>query len=248
MRETIQTERLLLRRFQPGDEGDCFAFLSDRETCHLGGGYEPFTKMDGEYAEIMERFRAEENRRMIVERRENKVIGVLHWFPDERRCVKTMEIGYIISPACRRRGYAAEAVKALMDALVQDEGVGMITASAAGRNVPSRAMLHKLGFTWEGRIHKGFRLPEEGLVDLESYYWERPCVGGECGKKGEIPSQEDLTEAKRQIDSTLHKLREAIQTLEGKENASRYRSQLTLAKNRVKAFEIANHLIEQQLE
>lgn len=172
MRETIQTQRLLLRRFETGDEKDCFAFLSHRETCHLDGGYEPFEEMDGEYAKTMERFRTEENRRMIVEHSENKVIGVLHWFPDERRCVKTMEIGYIISPAYRRRGYAAEAVRALMDCLVQDEGVKMITASAVGRNIPSLEMLKKLGFTWEGRIHKGFCLPGEGLVDLESYYWE----------------------------------------------------------------------------
>ena len=60
-------------------------------------------------------------------------------------------------------------------------------------------------------------------------------------------TKEDLTEAKRQIDSTLHKLRETITTLEAKENPSRYKSQLTLAKRRVKAFELANFLIEQEL-
>lgn len=49
-------------------------------------------------------------------------------------------------------------------------------------------------------------------------------------------SLEELREAKRQIDSTLHKLRETVKTLEGKENASRYKSQITLAKRRVKAF------------
>lgn len=30
--------------------------------------------------------------------------------------------------------------------------------------------------------------------------------------------REDLTEAKRQIDSTLHKLRETVKTLEGKKS------------------------------
>lgn len=58
--------------------------------------------------------------------------------------------------------------------------------------------------------------------------------------------KEDLTEAKRQIDSTLHKLRETIKTLETKENASRYKSQITLAKRRVKAFEMANGFIEKE--
>lgn len=61
-------------------------------------------------------------------------------------------------------------------------------------------------------------------------------------------SKDDLTEAKRQIDSTLHKLRETIKTLETKEHPERYKSQITLAKRRVKAFEIANQLIENELE
>ena len=57
----------------------------------------------------------------------------------------------------------------------------------------------------------------------------------------------DLLEARRQIDSTLHKLEETIKTLEAKENPQRYKSQITLAKNRVKAFTIANCLIEQEM-
>ncbi|MGN0773913.1 MAG: hypothetical protein ACI4MP_09020 [Candidatus Ventricola sp.] len=61
-------------------------------------------------------------------------------------------------------------------------------------------------------------------------------------------SKDDLKEAKRQIDSTLHKLRETIKTFESKENVERYKSQITLAKRRVKAFEIANWLIKNELD
>ena len=61
-------------------------------------------------------------------------------------------------------------------------------------------------------------------------------------------SKEELAEAKRQIDSTLHKLRETIKTLESKENPQRYKSQLTLARRRVTAFEIASDLIQARLE
>ena len=59
-------------------------------------------------------------------------------------------------------------------------------------------------------------------------------------------TKDDLLEAKRQIDSTLHKLREAIKTLQAKENPARYRSQITLAERRVRAFELANALIERK--
>lgn len=60
--------------------------------------------------------------------------------------------------------------------------------------------------------------------------------------------QKELLEAKRQIDSTLHKLREVVKTLEGKDEPIRYRSQITLAKRRIEAFELANRLIERELE
>ncbi len=61
-------------------------------------------------------------------------------------------------------------------------------------------------------------------------------------------SQEELLEAKRQIDSTLHKLRETVKTLEGKENPTRYRSQITLAKRRIQAFSLAVTLIQRELD
>jgi len=61
-------------------------------------------------------------------------------------------------------------------------------------------------------------------------------------------TDDQLTEAKRQIDSTLHKLREAVKTLEGKENPSRYKSQITLARRMIEAFGIAVDLIEKELD
>lgn len=61
-------------------------------------------------------------------------------------------------------------------------------------------------------------------------------------------STEELKEARRQIDSTLHKLRETVKTLEGKEHPERYKSQLTLAKRRIMALEISHALMEKKLE
>ena len=61
-------------------------------------------------------------------------------------------------------------------------------------------------------------------------------------------SKDDLIEAKRQISSTLHKLRETVRTLQAKENPERYKSQITLAERRIRAFELAHGLIERELE
>lgn len=61
-------------------------------------------------------------------------------------------------------------------------------------------------------------------------------------------SKEELLEAKWQIESTLHKLRQTVQTLEEKETPSRYKSQITLARRRIQAFTIAVSLIDAELE
>lgn len=56
-----------------------------------------------------------------------------------------------------------------------------------------------------------------------------------------------MSQARRPIDSILYKLRETVKTLEGKEQPARYRSQITLARRRIEALEIANLLIEDQM-
>ena len=60
-------------------------------------------------------------------------------------------------------------------------------------------------------------------------------------------SRDDLMEARRLIGSTMHKLRETVKTLRGKENPDRYKAQITLAERRIRAFELANDLIEREL-
>ncbi|NCE64563.1 hypothetical protein D1159_08175 [Pseudoflavonifractor sp. 524-17] len=60
-------------------------------------------------------------------------------------------------------------------------------------------------------------------------------------------SKEELSEAKRQIDSIIHKLKEAKKTLLSKENPKKYQSQITLAERRIQALELANTLIADEM-
>lgn len=60
-------------------------------------------------------------------------------------------------------------------------------------------------------------------------------------------TKDELLEAKRQIDSTLHKLHEVVKTLEAKNDPKRYKSQITLAKRRIEAFTIAGDLIQREI-
>jgi len=64
----------------------------------------------------------------------------------------------------------------------------------------------------------------------------------------ETYSRQELLEAKRQIDSTVHKLNETVKTLEAKDSPTKYKSQITLANRRIQAFNIAVSLIIKELE
>ena len=57
----------------------------------------------------------------------------------------------------------------------------------------------------------------------------------------------ELEEAHIQIASVLHKPCVTRVTLESKDNPERYKSQITLAKRPITAFEIANTLIEREM-
>ena len=59
---------------------------------------------------------------------------------------------------------------------------------------------------------------------------------------------ECLIQAKFQIDSTINKLQKTLKTLEGKGEPQRYKSQITLAKRRIQAFEIASQLIDKEIK
>ncbi len=60
-------------------------------------------------------------------------------------------------------------------------------------------------------------------------------------------SEEELREAQRQIGSMLHKLRKTVETLGAKGHPERYKSQITLAKRRIRTLEIASTLIHRKL-
>lgn len=169
-RLVLSTDRLILRRFKPEDAASCFAFMSDVDGAYMDCS-KAFTSMDDEYAERMELFSQREKQYVVVLKKSGNVIGTINVFEDNSRAVDTMEIGYSISPAYRRKGYAYEALSALLDLLQKDLLLDMVVAGILEENYISVRLLEKLGFQKEGTHHKA--VWHEGLdkpVDLIYYY------------------------------------------------------------------------------
>lgn len=172
-RLVLETERLVLRRFQMEDAEDCFGFLSDEQGAYMDC-CKPFTAMDEEYTQRMVLFVERESQYVIVLKETGRVIGTVNVFDDDSRAVEAMEIGYSISPDQQRKGYAYEALSALLSLLQTDLKLELVVAGTLPENIPSIQLLHKLGFQSEGIRHKA--VWHEGLdrpVDLQYFYSDK---------------------------------------------------------------------------
>ena len=67
-----------------------------------------------------------------------------------RRVVDAVEVGYTVFPEHRRRGYATEAVQAMLG-YARERGVHRFLASVAPENEPSLRLVRRLGFVEVGR-------------------------------------------------------------------------------------------------
>src|SRR3546814_13208849 len=90
----------------------------------------------------------------VVERAADGVlvgdVGVGFGVPGERQ----VELGYRILPAHHRKGYAREAVGAILAHLVADHGIHRFAAVAATAIEPVTAPLRSLRFCKEGHFHE----------------------------------------------------------------------------------------------
>ena len=94
--------------------------------------------------------------------KEGQLIGDvgIHFLEDEQ-----MEIGYTLSPDYQGRGYAIEAVQAVVEYLFSALKKHRVTASVDPDNGPSIKLLEKMGFRKEAHFIKSFRMNGQWFDD-----------------------------------------------------------------------------------
>lgn len=170
----LETGRLVLRRFEMDDAQAYFSFFSDKDDAYMDEGT-IFTAMDEEYDKLMASY-AKQTRYSILQKGTGHIIGTINLMDINDRAVETMEIGYAIAPGYKRRGYAYEALSALLNYLLHDLNLDMVIAGAFPDNIPSLRLIEKLGFQYEGLKHKAFWNHMRGAMDLKYYFLEKPLL------------------------------------------------------------------------
>ncbi len=91
------------------------------------------------------------------------------------------ELGFWITPDAWGRGYATEAVRALIDTARHSLRIRRLTAGHMTDNPASGAVLRKAGFRATGRIEHVHSLARGGKVPCHSYTLDLDdCVNGPC--------------------------------------------------------------------
>jgi len=155
----LVTERLILRPITPVDAAAMHVYKSDPEAVR----YVPYPPL--ELADVEQRiattwantrFTAEGDAvSLAVEERETgALVGdvVLFWRSETDR---SGEVGYIFDPRAGGRGYATEAVEALLALGFDGLGLHRVVARLDERNGASARVAERLGFRREARFVEG---------------------------------------------------------------------------------------------
>ena len=148
---SLQTSRLTLRRHVPEDAGLLYRNFGTDTAMFRYSGWNPYATPD-QARETVQRFTdsyadprfygwaIECEGRMIG------TIGACDFDPEKNQ----IEVGFSIKRASWGKGYAAEALRAVLEYLTTQEGIAHVTAWCASDNIASKRTLEKAGMRLSG--------------------------------------------------------------------------------------------------
>ena len=168
---SLQTPRLLLRRHVPEDAGLLYQnFGTDAEMVRYSGwnpyatpeqAREPVRRFIDSYADpLFYGWAIERDGCMIG------TIGAYDYDPEKNQ----IEVGFSIERASWGKGYAAEALRAVLEYLTVQEGLARVTAWCASDNIASKRTLEKAGMRLSGIDAGGLEVDGQRYDKLDYTY------------------------------------------------------------------------------
>jgi RimJ/RimL family protein N-acetyltransferase len=145
-------DKIYLRPATPDDIANTYHWFTLSEPQSMSSHPLPFRTA----AEAMESYKKEERTTdrqtfMVVRKEDNLLVGRIRFF-DLNDLNRTAEIGLLVDPDMRRKGYGAEAVKVLVKYLIRYRGLNKVHAQTAAFNSGAVALLESTGFRRDGTL------------------------------------------------------------------------------------------------
>jgi len=147
----LQTERLILRRPVTGDAQAQINVLNTAAVMAHVGGVKPLAAIEAKHAKARQGFAQDGfGFMMMIERASGELVGhcgMKRVDNPQARNPGDHEIGWLVREDRWRRGYAAEAMRAVVEWAFVAIAAPHLVALTSQRNEPSRKLMEKLGMT-----------------------------------------------------------------------------------------------------
>jgi RimJ/RimL family protein N-acetyltransferase len=151
--QDILTDRLRIRCLQLDDAESMFSYRSDTEVARFQSWEPQSLKEVRAFIEgnSKQEFNSPGWYQVGIALRDDRLIGDcgIHVLQSDQRVV---EIGITIAPAAQSKGHASEALNALLNLLFMQVGKHRVFASVDPRNLPSMALMNRLGMRQEAHF------------------------------------------------------------------------------------------------
>ncbi|EGJ77172.1 putative acetyltransferase [Streptomyces sp. Tu6071] len=148
----LATPRLHLRRFRPEDAAVLAAYRSVPEVARYQGWSAPVGEEEARL--LVREFAAVDPEApgwfqyAVEERATGALVGDVGVRLDENGM--QADLGFTLAPAAQGRGFATEAVRAVLGDLFERRGLHRVSAVCDARNTASARLLERVGFRREG--------------------------------------------------------------------------------------------------
>ena len=164
----LQTERLVLRAFDPNDAVSLHAFAQS-ETVAQMAGFKPHKTLD-DSRKMVQDFMVSGAVWAVVEKRTGRMIGFASLHTDNMRYTgHARKLAYTLGEDYWGQGFATETCRELLRYAFEECGCQVLSVSHFPFNQKSRRVIKKLGFTYEGALRHAHDLPDGSVTDLVCY-------------------------------------------------------------------------------
>jgi diamine N-acetyltransferase len=149
---SFENSNIRLRALEPDDVDLLYKWENDPETWKVSNTRVPISKfLLASYIKSCDRdFWESKEMRLIIENNEGKPIGTLELFDFEPYHMRAGLGILIYEKDDRRKGFAAEALKIIMEYAFNELGIFQLYANIAESNSPSIELFKKMGFETVG--------------------------------------------------------------------------------------------------
>jgi [ribosomal protein S5]-alanine N-acetyltransferase len=158
----METERLIIRNFQPADAEALRIMIVQKEESPYAIYDSPWPTTEEEIQGITDWFASEDRFLAVCLKDSGELIGFIALSRAEGESAVSFDLGYCFNSDYHRMGYATEVCRTVIDYAFSTLKADQITCGTAAENIPSIRLLERLGLKKIGEGPASFRQTEEG--------------------------------------------------------------------------------------